>query len=140
MTKKTKTNQTAAQGQNLREKGIESAQPSSEATTAHMSEDTLARKTAKLCNDTGGYATKFAEDEFYQIIKSAFRQLETTRKAHAERLAAALRDVFVMIDTGLLVRDISEDHKPDWAMRQLKFVQRLATDQAALEEWRKASK
>jgi hypothetical protein len=51
----------------------------------------LARKTAKLCNETGGYATKFAEDEFFEIIKSALRQFRQSEQATAEKLAEALR-------------------------------------------------
>jgi hypothetical protein len=48
------------------------------------------------------------------------------------RLRAALKDMFSLMDEGLLVRDISDDCEPLWAMRQLKFVQRLQQAHAAL--------
>ena len=45
----------------------------------------------------------------------------------------ALADLFEMIDTGLLVRDISHDHEPMWVLRQMEFVQRLAKCKAVLD-------
>lgn len=47
-------------------------------------------------------------------------------------LRAALTDMFALIDEGLLVRNIEKDAEPSWAMRQVRFVQRLAKAQAAL--------
>ena len=37
----------------------------------------------------------------------------------------ALKDLFKMMDEGLLVRDISQDHSPDWATRSMSFVMRI---------------
>lgn len=46
----------------------------------------------------------------------------TPREAQLE---AALKDVFAMIDEGLLVRNTAFDHEPEWAMQALRFTQRL---------------
>ena len=51
-----------------------------------------------------------------------------------QRLRAALTDLFVMMDEGVLVRDISGDAKPDYVTRMLKFVKRLAAAKQALGE------
>ena len=48
--------------------------PQPPATDDKQQIENLSRKAAKLCNETGGYGTKFAEDEFYEIIKSILRQ------------------------------------------------------------------
>jgi hypothetical protein len=47
--------------------------------------------------------------------------------------AEALRDMFAMIDEGLLVRDISHDHEPDFYMKAIQFSMRLAKAKKALE-------
>lgn len=49
-----------------------------------------------------------------------------------ERLRAALKDMFALMDEGWFVRNTSEDHKPSFAMRQLAFVQRLRKAYEAL--------
>lgn len=50
---------------------------------------------------------------------------------------AALADVHKMIDNGELVRDISKDHAPDWAIKAFDFVTRLQKIEQALEAARK---
>lgn len=47
-------------------------------------------------------------------------------QAREKRLREALGDVLAMIDEGWLGRDTSRDHEPDWAVRQMPYVQRLA--------------
>lgn len=45
---------------------------------------------------------------------------------------AAFKDLFAMIDEGLLVRDTSKDYGDGWALRMAKFVSRLARAKEAL--------
>jgi hypothetical protein len=52
--------------------------------------------------------------------------------AERNALKIALQDMFKLIEEGWLVRDISQDAKPVFAMRQLGFVSRLAKAKAAL--------
>jgi hypothetical protein len=40
--------------------------------------------------------------------------------------------MFALMDEGLLVRDMSHDNDPMWAVRQIKFVQRLCEANAAM--------
>lgn len=46
-------------------------------------------------------------------------------RAYSEKLREALADVFALLDEGWLCRDISQDHKNDFALRQIPFVARL---------------
>lgn len=46
-------------------------------------------------------------------------------QAREKELRDALTDMIAMIDEGLLVRDVSKDHDPDWALKQLAFLKRL---------------
>lgn len=52
-----------------------------------------------------------------------------------DKLAHSLKDLFTMMDDGLLVRDISKDHLPDFTMRMLNFVPRLKVHHDVLKEW-----
>lgn len=56
----------------------------------------------------------------------------------AERLAAALKDIFALMDEGWLGRDTSKDHEPGWAMKQIEPIQRLKKAHDTLAEWEKA--
>ena len=47
--------------------------------------------------------------------------------AAAPDLLEALKDIFALMDEGILVRDISNDHKPDWSIKALKLTQILKT-------------
>lgn len=47
-------------------------------------------------------------------------------------LLAALKALLADIDSGLLVRDITRDGEPGWAMHMLHFVQRMQAAQAAI--------
>lgn len=49
-----------------------------------------------------------------------------------KELADALRDIFALMDEHQLVRNVSDDHKPDYAIRMLGFGRRLAKAAAAL--------
>jgi hypothetical protein len=55
-------------------------------------------------------------------------------KAEIDELSAALADVFALMDEGYLVRDISGDAEPGFAMRQLPYVERLTKARATLEK------
>lgn len=50
----------------------------------------------------------------------------------APEMVAALEDVMAMIDQGLLVRNITKDADPKWAIEMMKFAMRLNKIQAAL--------
>lgn len=49
-----------------------------------------------------------------------------------EELLAALKGLMSDIDSGLLVRDITRDSEPGWAMNMLAFVGRLHAAQSAI--------
>ena len=45
--------------------------------------------------------------------------------AAAPELLEAAKDITAMIDSGFLVRDITKDGQPQWAMKTMTFVMRL---------------
>ena len=57
---------------------------------------------------------------------------EAALRSQRDALAEALRDMFVMMEEGLLIRDISKDGDSDWGMRMLQFTRRLAAANSAL--------
>ena len=52
--------------------------------------------------------------------------------AAAPELLAALKAVLSDIDSGVLVRDVTRDGQPGWAMTMIAFVQRLQAAQRAV--------
>ena len=56
----------------------------------------------------------------------------------AEPLADALRFFLSGLDNGDLVRDITKDHRPDWALKMMHFVRDLTKAQQALAQWEAA--
>ena len=63
----------------------------------------------------------YYRDEFYKL------------ESKYTRTQNALKDMFAMLDEGLLVRNISEDSKPDWAMNNLGLVMRLKKAMEAID-------
>lgn len=65
---------------------------------------------------------------------------EDEHEANAKLIAAApellqvLTQLLKAIDDGLLVRDISEDHKDDFAIRQLPLLKVLKESQEAIKK------
>lgn len=59
-------------------------------------------------------------------------QLEQAR-ADGERAVSSLEAIMGMINGGLLVRDISRDHEPGWAMQQLPMVLALKGAQEVID-------
>ena len=59
---------------------------------------------------------------------------ETCRTMAAEILSLrkSLTAIMELINTGKLVRDISRDSEPDWALQQIVLIRTLASAQAAL--------
>ena len=55
--------------------------------------------------------------------------------AAKDEVIEAARDLFAMIDEGLLVRDISKDAEPSFAMDALKFTMRLKKTPEALASY-----
>lgn len=47
-------------------------------------------------------------------------------QTRVEKLERALKDVFELMDTGWLVRSVSNDADLDWALKQIEPVQKLA--------------
>ena len=66
-----------------------------------------------------------------RIAEDALRAREALT-AERDALRAALRGLMRLLEDGTLVRDISHDHEPGWAMRQLPLTQALAAAHAAL--------
>ncbi len=58
--------------------------------------------------------------------------------AAAPEMLAALKAMMGLLDSGYLVRNIDNDHEPDWAMKQIEPVRRLkdAVDAIARAEGR----
>ncbi len=76
-----------------------------------------------------------AEREQVQALNDIMRldnQNLNELRSQIAALADALKDMFAMIEEGLLVRDISKDGQPDYAIRMLRFTQRLAKANTAL--------
>lgn len=46
---------------------------------------------------------------------------------------SALHDLYALIEKGDLVRDITNDSQPDWAMKMIPFMRALQNAQRALE-------
>lgn len=53
-------------------------------------------------------------------------------RAQRNELLAALKDLFKLIDAGVLVRDISKDHETGFALHQLPLLLTLKSGQAAI--------
>jgi hypothetical protein len=67
-------------------------------------------------------------------VHPASERPNATAAAEAERdqLREALRRLFALVEDGTLVRDISKDSEPGFAIRQIPFVMALRNAQAAL--------
>lgn len=68
-------------------------------------------------------------------VKAIIAHLEQERDsalAEVERLREALTAIMVLIESGQLQRNTSDDHNPDFGIRQIPFVMALAKAQAAL--------
>ncbi len=50
-----------------------------------------------------------------------------------QELLNALEGLYGLVETGELVRGISEDHRPDWCTRMLSFVAKLQAAQKAIK-------
>ena len=63
---------------------------------------------------------------------AATRSTLARAEAERDRLREALRRLFALVKDGTLVRDISKDSEPGFAIRQIPFVMALRNAQAAL--------
>lgn len=54
--------------------------------------------------------------------------------AAAPDLLAGLKELFTLMEEGILCRDISKDHEPGFTERMMDFVPRLRKAQAAIEK------
>lgn len=68
-----------------------------------------------------------------------WRDVETVC-AHAEKLAEALRNLFRLVEIGVLVRDISHDADPKWYLKAIELTQVLKAAQTVLSDWQKEAK
>ncbi len=63
---------------------------------------------------------------------------EEEKRANARLISAApdllagLKDMFALLEEGYLVRDIRDDSKPGFAIRQLPYMQRFSRAKAAI--------
>lgn len=64
-------------------------------------------------------------------LKVENSRLRDERKDYAR----LLNELIGFIDSGYLVRDISNDHKPDWAMKQFPFLKTLAEIKSLLSKF-----
>lgn len=74
-------------------------------------------------------------NQYFNLADFA-RELERERNELEQtvaRLRAALESVFLLLDSGWLVRNTADDVAPDWAWRQLNCVRKLAEARAALK-------
>lgn len=56
-------------------------------------------------------------------VRAAYALLAITDNGmETAQLRSALSDLFQLIEDGVLVRDISKDHEPTWALRAAKLV------------------
>lgn len=67
-----------------------------------------------------------------KMVLALAREFGMVETAAQRDLATALRDLFAFVENGVLIRDISHDHEPGWAMRQVPLVQTLAAVKAIL--------
>jgi hypothetical protein len=56
------------------------------------------------------------------------------RETACSEMVEALTGVKQLLDDGILVRDISHDHEPGWAMKQIPLVRTLVLIEAALKK------
>lgn len=66
-----------------------------------------------------------------ELVDEACAEFIRLQESHAEMLEA-LRGMLRLMDDGLLVRDISRDHEPGWAVRQMPLVMGIKRAQTAL--------
>lgn len=66
-----------------------------------------------------------------ETVKANAQFIVTACNSHYE-LLAALKDIFAMMDEGLLVRDTTNDADSGWAIKQLRLVSRLSQAQSAI--------
>jgi hypothetical protein len=61
-----------------------------------------------------------------------FRDERDALKAQVEQLREAVSGIFSLIESGQLVRDVSRDADPVWALNTMRFAQVLAKAQQSL--------
>lgn len=77
-------------------------------------------------------APEFSKACFDDLALAHLKKQNDALLAENKRLREALKDMFALMDEGLLVRDTTADPDPDWALRHLKFLQRLKKAHDAL--------
>lgn len=101
-------------------------------------EESLAKHRSEVTNDACGDALQKLWDEIivarrpnygdWEYPGQAYRHI----KAEFEELLTALALVMKLIDDGVLVRNVLNDHHADWAIRQLPMIEALTKAQEAL--------
>lgn len=69
-------------------------------------------------------------------IKNAKPVTTPTYEQMGEAMAVSLERIFDLMESGQLVRSTAKDHLPEWGMRSLEFVDKLAQAHKALRMWR----
>lgn len=91
--------------------------------------------------DLGIYACDQTEDtehvpQIATVHDKGFSEATATANANvlaaAPEMLEALKDLMELINSGYLIRNIDDDGKPDWALRQVKPVMMLNKAAAAI--------
>ena len=75
-------------------------------------------------NQTGGPGCLCRTCSLEKQISFLKARHDALRASHA-KLLEALKNIWSMFDDGRIVRNITNDHKPDWALKMLTFAQEL---------------
>lgn len=51
-----------------------------------------------------------------------------------KQILEAFRDLMALVDEGWLVRNTAGDSQPDWALKQIPYLRRLAKIKAVLDD------
>lgn len=84
------------------------------------------RRVNELANGTAAFRANVFESEQMAL------ELQQLRAQNAA-LRKALRDLMGLVDSGVLVRDISKDAESGWSLKVLDLVQKLQAAEAALK-------
>lgn len=94
--------------------------------------DEMAHEFVNECPKYSGYP---AHEETYKAAWDAAIQNDERVLA----LGNAVTDFFHLMNQGLLVRDTSNDHDPNWALKAMSLVAKLKSADEALTQWNKST-
>lgn len=100
-------------------------------------EQTKAPRTMSTEREAEIRASMTADYDYGDVERISGEGQEVLIELSAERavsaaLLKALKLVWAMLDDGRIVRNIANDHNPDWALKMLTFTRELQTIQSAI--------